>query len=124
MRARACRFRSLLLVSALVIGAGAPAALAQELQLDPKALDASVAPAAPKTKGKKGRPLGTQTSGPTADGKNAGGHSPDRQFGELEGWSPGKAPPKPQDRAAPASAPGKAPIAVSPSGNMQVGVPF
>jgi hypothetical protein len=124
MRSRARRFRGSLLIAALVIGAGAPLAVAQELQLDPKALDVSgaAASATAKRKGKK-----SDAAAPQADGKpQAGG--PNRQFGELEGWSPGKAPPKPKDKYDPEPTAGKKeggmPVGMSPSGNMSVGLPF
>lgn len=126
MRAAARYIRAPLFVAALVIGAGATAALAQELQLDPKALGASVAPAGPTVKGKKAK---GQAGGATAGKPAANG--PNRQFGELEGWSPGKAPPpKPgetpvktqsNEKAEDAKAP---PIGMSPSGNMAIGLPF
>ena len=122
---RAARsFRVSLLVGAVLIGAGALTARAQELQLDPSALDASGAATPAKAKGKKAKAQpgagGSVASKPSANG-------PNRQFGELEGWSPGKAPPakpgevkkpeKPEEET-------KAPIGLSPSGNMSVGLPF
>ncbi len=105
-----------LAIPALIIGAFyAGMAVAQE-PFDPKALDATLSSAKPK--GKKPR---SEAKAPEKPGK-----TPDRQFGELEGWSPGKSPPK-KDKDAPtgAAAPLKnAPMSVSPSGNMSVGLPF
>ena len=98
------RFRGSLLIAALLMGAvAAPVALGEELQLDSQTLDASGA-AAPAAK-------------PTKPGG-------DRQFGELEGWSPGKAPPKPAEHESGSAAPAKGPVGISPSGGMSVGLPF
>ncbi|WP_036281967.1 hypothetical protein [Methylocystis sp. ATCC 49242] len=124
MRLRARRFRGPLLIAAFVIGAGAQGALAQELQLDPNALDASgAASVTTKRKGKKAAAPAPQAAG--KPGAQQGG--PNRQFGELEGWSPGKAPPKTDKDPAPTTAAppkGSVPVGVSPSGNMSVGLPF
>jgi hypothetical protein len=121
MRLCSRRFRGSLLIAAFLVGGGA--AIAQELQLDPKALDttgAASSVSAKRTKGKKGA-AAPQAQG--AAGKPAAG-VPNRQFGELEGWSPGKAPPKGKDKddGAPASA--KPPVTVSPSGSMGTGFAF
>ncbi len=123
MSASARLFRGPLLIAAFVIGAGAQAALAQELQFDPRALDPSAAGAA-QPKGKKAKAQQTPRSGAAA-GQQQGG--PNRQFGELEGWSPGKAPPpKPGEKETTPSGPAKGsmPVGMSPSGNMSVGLPF
>jgi hypothetical protein len=122
MRPSARPFRSLLIAGALLIGAQAPAAIAQELQVDPGALSAngSVQPTT-KRKGKKGADAAAQQG---ASGKPAGAGGPNRQFGELEGWSPGKAPPKPKDREDSTSTANKPPVTVSPSGNMGTGFAF
>jgi hypothetical protein len=131
MRLCAGPFRGFLLVAAIMIGAGAQAAVAQELQFDPKALDTSGAPATAKRgKGKKGAEAAASQAQQGASGKS--GNVPNRQFGELEGWSPGKAPPKPKDKYDPdpaassssSSSGGKLPVGVSPTGNMSVGLPF
>lgn len=125
MRPSARRFRGPLLVLAVLAGAGFSAARGQELQVDSKALDATAldpaAAGAVKGKGKKAKaqqaPQAQQAGKPATGG-------PNRQFGELEGWSPGKAPPKPADRehgGAPLKGTG---LGVSPSGNMSVGLPF
>lgn len=104
--------------------AGTGAALAQEVQFDSRALDATGASAAPaRRKGKKVAAPEAQQQ--PAQGAKAGAN---RQFGELEGWSPGKEPPKPKGayddpNATPASG-GKANVSVTPSGSMNVGLPF
>lgn len=128
MSSRARAFRGPLLAAAFMIAAGGLAASAQEVQFDPKSLDASGAVSAPaKPKGKKaGAPQGSVQGVGAAGPQQKGGRTPDRQFGELEGWSPGKAPPpKPGEKETPSSsAKGSMPIGVSPSGNMSVGLPF
>ncbi len=123
MRLSARRFRGSLLVAALIFGS---AAVAQELQLDPKALDTGGAASSVQTKRGKGKKGAAADAGAqqTAPGKPAAG-GPNRQFGELEGWSPGKAPPKPKDDPNGSSAaPSKAPVSVSPSGNLGAGFTF
>ncbi len=125
MRSCTRLFRGTLLLAALVIGAGAQIAVAQELQLDPKALDTSGASSVQvKRKGKKGADAGAPQAGQSGKaGASASG--PNRQFGELEGWSPGKEPPKPKDGRDTSSTPSKpTSIGVTPSGNMSVGLPF
>lgn len=126
MSSRARAFRGPLLVAAFVIAAGGLAASAQEAQFDPKSLDdPGAATASAKAKGKKARaPQGSVQGAGAAGSQQQGGQN--RQFGELEGWSPGKAPPpKPGEKEAPSgSAKGSMPIGVSPSGNMSVGLPF
>jgi hypothetical protein len=127
---------AVLLAAAFALGTGG-ATLAQELQLDPKALDTKALgapgdgvgkPAKGRKGAKGGATAGQGASGTQAGGKvggGAGGKTPDRQFGELEGWSPGKAPPGAKEEAAPSGGSGKSmPMSVSPSGNMAVGLPF
>ncbi|MBM3551442.1 MAG: hypothetical protein FJX45_06650 [Alphaproteobacteria bacterium] len=107
-------------LAAFLIAAGSGTASAQ--QFDPNALDTSgavsLSPKAKKTKAQQSQPGG-------AAQQRGGG---DRQFGELEGWSPGKAPPGKEGKekeGGQANAPnGKMPIGMSPSGNMSVGLPF
>lgn len=99
------------------------AAVAQDLQIDPKALDTSGASVQVKRKGKKG----ADATAPQAAGKPAA-NGPNRQFGELEGWSPGKAPPKTREelqreQETSSSSP-KGGAVMSPSGNVGVGLPF
>jgi hypothetical protein len=116
-------FSGTLLVAAFVIGAAA--AVAQELQLDSKALDTGGASVQTKRgKGTKGAEAAGSQAQQGASGKS--GNVPNRQFGELEGWSPGKAPPKPKDdpNVAPSGKNPAVPVGVSPSGNMSVGLPF
>lgn len=123
---RAARLiRASLLVAAFIIGGETPAAFAQEVQFDPKALDASGATTPARAKGKKAK--AQPAAGAAAAGKPAA-NGPNRQFGELEGWSPGKAPPpkdgeikKPAEKTDEVKAP---PIGMSPSGNMAIGLPF
>jgi hypothetical protein len=126
---RAALFGGSLLVVAFLMGTGA--AFAQEVQFDSKALDTSGASApTPKRKGKKAAapaaPSEAQQQQP-AQGAKGGAN---RQFGELEGWSPGKEPPKPKDKYDPenkgssTSSGSKVPVSVTPSGNMNVGLPF
>jgi Tfp pilus assembly protein FimV len=123
---RAGLFGGSLLLIAFLAGAGA--AVAQEIQFDTKALDNTDAGApAPKRKGKKAvAPVApAEAQQQPAQGVKGGAN---RQFGELEGWSPGKEPPKPKDKYDPeakgSSSGGKAPVSVTPSGNMNVGLPF
>jgi opacity protein-like surface antigen len=47
-----------------------------------------------------------------------------RQFGELEGWSPGKSPPKKKEEDKSSRLGGSAPVSMTPSGGMAVGMPF
>ncbi len=68
-------------------------AVAQELQIDTKALDTAgiVSTHPAKNKKRKSAPIaGAETNAGAAD---QSGHAANRQFGELEGWSPGKEPP-------------------------------
>ena len=113
------RFRGRLLATVLLAGVvAAPAVLAQELSVDPKALDPSGAASKPKAK----KPKQAAAPGATA-AKPTGKPGGDRQFGELEGWSPGKAPPKEEKEEDPAG-PAKGAVGITPSGNMSVGLPF
>lgn len=127
MRLCARRFRGSLFVAAFVIGLGAEAAVAQELQLDPKSLDTSGAASSVSTK-RKGKRAPDAAAQPASGKPAASANGPNRQFGELEGWSPGKAPPKPKDKYDPEpQEQGKnssVPVGMSPSGNMSVGLPF
>jgi len=117
-------------VKSAVLGLAAALALgglarAQELQLDQKALDAGVAAAGKKVRNTHALAPGAPAPAERKPGKPQGGKTPDRQFGELEGWSPGKAPPKPKDKDdATSSNPRGGGLGVSPSGNMSVGLPF
>jgi hypothetical protein len=119
MEDSAMRFRGRLLAAVVLTGVvAASAVLAEELSLDPKALDSTGAASKPKPKKPK------QAAAPAATAaKPTGKPGGDRQFGELEGWSPGKAPPKEKKDDGP-SAPAKGPVGVTPSGGMSVGLPF
>ena len=67
-------------------------AVAQELQIDTKALDTSGIVSTHPTKSKKNKAaLGGEPQ--TNGAKDQPAHAANRQFGELEGWSPGKEPP-------------------------------
>ncbi|MBY6241713.1 hypothetical protein [Methylosinus sp. Sm6] len=103
-------------VLALTTVLGASAATAQEWTLDTSALGAS-APA----KGKKAKP---QSAASPADRGAAGAKTDNRQFGELEGWSPGKSPPKPKEKQDDTPRFGKAPVNMNSNGGMGVGMPF
>ena len=113
------RFRGRLLATVLLAGVvAAPAVLAQELSVDPKALDPSGVASKPKAKKSK-QAAAPGATAPKPNGKPGG----DRQFGELEGWSPGKEPPKAEKKDdTPAAAKGA--VGITPSGNMSVGLPF
>ena len=111
-----------LFLAAFLVAAGGGAASAQQLQVDPNALDASGSVSTPP-KAKKAKAQQAPRAG--AGQQQQGGGAGNRQFGELEGWSPGKAPPgKQKEDEKPNSPNGKMPIGVSPSGNMSVGLPF
>jgi hypothetical protein len=114
-----------LLIAACLI-AGPQAASAQQLQVDPGALDASGS-VTTQPKAKKAKAQQSPRAGAGPQQQQGGGGS--RQFGELEGWSTGKAAPpggkqKEKEDETPSSPNGKLPIGVSPSGNMSVGLPF
>jgi hypothetical protein len=115
--------RQILTISALFLGALAfQSASAQELSVNPSALDTSVGAKAASRKSSKTRGLGAQQRA-KSDGKP--GKAPDRQFGELEGWSPGKAPPgQKKEETESRFSNSKLPVGVSPSGGMSVGLPF
>ena len=107
----------LLAAAALLAVTAAVAVKAEELRLDPSALDANAGSAA-KPKAKKGAKAKTEATAKPAKARS------DRQFGELEGWSPGKTPPKEKQDETPSSEPAKAPVSLSPSGNPSIGLPF
>lgn len=113
--------RAPLFLVSFLIAAGMQAAVAQQLQVDPSALDASGSVSAP-SKARKAKAQQSQR-GAGQQQQQGGGN---RQFGELEGWSPGKAPPggKPKEEEKSSLPKGGLPIGVSPSGNMSVGLPF
>jgi hypothetical protein len=79
-------------LSLTVIAAFNTVALAQELQIDTKALDTSGIVSTHPAKSKKNKAaVGTEPQ--TNGAKDQPAHAANRQFGELEGWSPGKEPP-------------------------------
>jgi len=90
---------------------------AQDFQIDTKAIETP----AKNPMAKKGQ----NTAGASHENKSGG---PDRQFGELEGWSPGKEPPK--DPKDPRSTTKQDPsnngtrVSTTPSGNLGVGMGF
>jgi hypothetical protein len=111
-----------LLIAAYLIAGSFQAASAQQLQADPGAPDASGS-VTTQPKAKKAK---AQQSPRASAGQQPQGSGGNRQFGELEGWSPGKAPPggKPKEEEKSSQPKGALPIGVSPSGNMSVGLPF
>lgn len=115
------RLRQPLFIAAVLAAFGAAyGARAQELSVDAKLLDPSVAGA--KSMAKKGK----QQAGAKSDSGKAdkGGKVDNRRFGELEGWSPGKSPPGSKKPDEPESSLQKAPVSLTPSGGMAVGMPF
>jgi hypothetical protein len=99
-----------------------PISSAQEIQIDTNAIEKpSKNPTAKKLKDTNKL---ADPAKPAAEHKTGG---PDRQFGELEGWSPGKEPPKdpkdPNSKATPSST-GGAKVSTTPSGNMGIGLGF
>ena len=125
MRQDARRFLGFLSVVAFAAGLGAFSARAQEVQLDPNTLDAP-APAKPAGKKAKGAATPAAPTAAAAPQQQGGKPRPDRQFGELEGWSPGKEPPKPKDapNTSGSSSSNSMPVKVSPGGNMGTGFSF
>ncbi|MGB5086454.1 MAG: hypothetical protein WBO09_18100 [Methylocystis silviterrae] len=126
MSTRARRSCASLLIAAYLIAGGPLAASAQQLQADPGAPDASGSVTTqPKAKRAKAQQSPRANAGASAGQQQQGGAG-NRQFGELEGWSPGKAPPggKPKEEEKSSQPKGGLPIGVSPSGNMSVGLPF
>lgn len=111
------RMRSPLPVAAVLAVTLASGALAQEWSLDTKGLGGPGASA----QAKKGRQADAKP-----DQKGNAGKTENRQFGELEGWSPGKSPPKKKEdeKGSRFGGGGKAPVSMSPSGGMSVGMPF
>ena len=116
------RSRTPLVIAALFAGVlVAPALSAQELQYDAKGLEVTSAPPQTQKKSKAAKkPAASTEAQPVKTGKPGG----DRQFGELEGWSPGKAPPKADEKEAAAPGRPSTPINVTPSGNLGIGLPF
>ncbi|NUJ80915.1 hypothetical protein HUN39_12910 [Methylocystis sp. FS] len=127
MSIRARRSCASLLIAAYLIAGGPLGASAQQLQADPGAPDASGSVTTqPKAKRAKAQQSPRANAGASAGQQQQQGGAGNRQFGELEGWSPGKAPPggKPKEEEKSSQPKGGLPIGVSPSGNMSVGLPF
>lgn len=118
------RLRShLSIVVVLACAALAGAAAAQEWSLDTKSLDTGALGAAAPAKSKKaGAAVPRQDAGGKPD--KGAPKTENRQFGELEGWSPGKSPPKKKDKGDDAPRFGKAPVNMNSTGGMGVGMPF
>lgn len=104
----------LTIATALVLATVSCAASAQDWTLDTSALGAS-APA-------KGKKATQSAAGSDKSASNA--KVENRQFGELEGWSPGKSPPKKKEKHDDAPRYGRAPVSMDSSGGMGVGMPF
>lgn len=119
------RFRRSLAISVLLLGAlSLQGAFAQELSLDPNSLDTSGGANSASEKPARKKAARPSAAGPSAKADDKS-KAENRQFGELEGWSPGKAPPKPKKDEAPTGKfGGSAPVSVTPSGGMSVGMPF
>jgi hypothetical protein len=116
------RYREALVISLLFLGVMAyQSASAQEFSVDPNALDQTGGSAHAGKKAAKAR-----RSAPAAKADEKKGKGDNRQFGELEGWSPGKTPPKPKEKDEPTSKFGNrsVPVNMTPSGGMAVGMPF
>ena len=123
MRRHLGRFPGFLSVLALSAAVTALPVRAQELQFDPHAFDT---PGAAKPAGKKAKGAIAPTNPSGGPQQQSGKPRPDRQFGELEGWSPGKEPPKPKDSPNTNSSKGSEsmPVKMSPGGNMGTGFTF
>jgi hypothetical protein len=105
-------------VAVLALASVSTAVSAQDWTLDTSALGV---PAQPK--GKKAKSQSADSG--AANGKSApNAKGENRQFGELEGWSPGKSPPKPKDKRDDSPRFGKAPVNMNSNGGMGVGMPF
>lgn len=118
------RSRPLLLVAAIFAFSSAlPLSAGAEDALDPSRLDTSAAGTA-KANPRKNKQQQTTAGQPAAPGKPPA-KVENRQFGELEGWSPGKSPPKKKDKEddTPRFG-GRAPVSMGNNGNMSVGMPF
>lgn len=122
------RLRSHLSIAAvLFIVVFSGAASAQDWSLDTNALGAGSASA----KGRKAKPQNRlEVADPGAaklglsKGDKGAGKVDNRQFGELEGWSPGKSPPKKKEKEDDSPRFGRAPVNMNSSGGMGVGMPF
>jgi len=69
-------------------------------------------------------PTLTAPAGAAPTASKQGGKPPaDRQHGELEGWSPGKSPPSPEEKDANGGS-GRPSVTMTPSGNVGTGFSF
>ncbi|ARN83702.1 hypothetical protein B1812_15800 [Methylocystis bryophila] len=114
----------LIVASLSLVGGWAGRATAQE-SLDPAMLDTKGAKPEGKTKPKSKKSAQQkpqQSAGSEAKSGKPGG---DRQFGELEGWSPGKSPKSGAKAGEEEPSSGsKNPLSMSPSGKPAVGLTF
>ncbi len=118
--------RTLLIAASLSMVGGWSGRAAAQDSLDPALLDTGDAKpegkAKAKKKGAQQKPQQPQSSAPQAKSGKPGG---DRQFGELEGWSPGKNPNGGNKGGDEGSSSGsKVPLSMSPSGKPAVGLSF
>lgn len=118
--------RALLVAASLSMVGGLAGRAAAQNSPDPSVLDTTDAQPEGKAKAKKKsaqqKPPQQQPSAPQAKGAKPGG---DRQFGELEGWSPGKRPNADKDSQGQSGSDSKAPpLSMSPSGKPSVGLTF
>lgn len=120
MRQSGFRFVRIVSAAAMVAALAVPAVRAQEFQLDTKALDPSVAG---KSAAKKAKGAVAPAGAAATNARPGGKPPPDRQHGELEGWSPGKAPPSPEEKDANGGS-GRPAVTMTPSGNVGTGFNF
>lgn len=113
--------RALLLAASLsMVGGWSGRAAAQE-NLDPAMLDTGGAKPEGKAKAKK-KSAQQPSSAPQAKSGKPGG---DRQFGELEGWSPGKNPAGDKKGGnEDSNSESNVPLSMTPSGKPSVGLSF
>jgi hypothetical protein len=116
--------RALLIAASLSMVGGVSGRAAAQNSPDPSLLDTGDAKPEGKAKAKKksAQQKQQQPAAPQAKSGKPGG---DRQFGELEGWSPGKTPGTPgkKDEETTSSG-GKAPVSMTPEGKPSVGLSF
>ena len=116
--------RALLIAASLSMVGGLSGRAAAQNSPDSGVLDAGDAKPEGKarTKKKSAQQKPRQPAAPQAKSGKPGG---DRQFGELEGWSPGKDPNGGKKAGDDESGSGsKAPLSMSPSGKPSVGLSF
>lgn len=117
------RSRLLLVAAIFAFSSALPLSAGAEDVLDPSRLDPAAA-GATKAKPKKNKQQQASTGQAATPGKPAPGKAENRQFGELEGWSPGKSPPKKEKKDDDTPRFGRAPVNMGNGGNMSVGMPF